>query len=158
MAINPSERVWEILERFSIAMLITNGGLEMRGRPMGVIVKRDEGMLYFLTDASSDKDHEIHFDPNVIVSFVDPSAQKYAWVRGHAIVSNDRAKIRELWTPFAKAWWDSAEDPDVRVVKVTPESAEYWDSPGKIAAYAAMLTAAVTGAKPAVGENQTVAL
>ena len=158
MAINPSEHVWDILEKFSIAMLVTNGGLETRDRPMGVIVRREENMLFFLTDVTSDKDHEIQFDPNVIVAFVDPSAQKYAWVRGHAVVANDRAKIRELWTPFAKAWWDGPDDPDIRVVKVTPESAEYWDSPGKIAAYAAMLAAAVTGGKPAVGDNQTVAL
>jgi hypothetical protein len=39
-----------------------------------------------------------------------------------------------------------------------PDSAEYWDSPGKVAAYAAMLTAAVTGARPKVGDNETVEL
>jgi general stress protein 26 len=79
-------------------------------------------------------------------------------LRGRAEVRNDRAKIRELWTPFAKAWWDGPDDPEIRVVVVKPESAEFWDSPGKIAAYAAMLTAAVTGAKVPVGENKTVPL
>jgi general stress protein 26 len=157
MAINPNDRVWEIMEQFTTALLITNGGLETRGRPMAVTVRREDNALYFLSDVTSDKDYEIQFDPAVVVAFIDPSSQKYVWLRGRAIVANDRAKIRELWSPFAKAWWDNADDPDIRVIAVTPESAEYWDTAGKLASYAAMLTAVVTGAKPKVGEERSVA-
>jgi general stress protein 26 len=157
MPINPNDRVWEIMGQFTTALLITNGGLETRGRPMAVTVRREDNALYFLSDVTSDKDYEIQFDPAVIVAFVDPSSQKYVWLRGRAIVANDRAKIRELWSPFAKAWWDSADDPDIRVIEVTPESAEYWDTAGKLASYTAMLAAAVSGSKPKVGEEHSVA-
>ena len=77
-------------------------------------------------------------------------------VNGRAAISNDRDRIKELWSPFAKAWWDSPEDPDIRVLTVTPERAEIWDAPGKIISAAVMLTAAVTGGKPAVGEHGSV--
>ena len=79
-------------------------------------------------------------------------------ISGQARVSNDRAKIKELWSPFAKAWWDSADDPDIRLVTFTPEAAEVWEGPSKLIAYAVMLTAAATGAKPPVGDHGAVRL
>jgi general stress protein 26 len=158
MSSEPHDRAWELMEKFTIATLITTIGSEVRARPMGATVTRKEDAIYFLTNVDSTKASDIAANPQVTVLFVDDDGQKYVSLRGRAEVQNDREKIKELWTPFAKAWWDGPEDPEIRVVKVKPESAEYWDSPGKIAAYATMLTAAVTGAKPKVGENKTVSL
>ncbi|HZY67338.1 MAG TPA: pyridoxamine 5'-phosphate oxidase family protein, partial [Devosia sp.] len=55
-----------------------------------------------------------------------------------------------------KAWWDDENDPDIRLLTVTPETAELWDSPNKAIAFSAMLVSAVTGAKPKMGDNATV--
>lgn len=66
------------------------------------------------------------------------------------------ARIADLWSAFDKAWWDDETDPDIRLLTVTPERAELWESPGKLVAFATMLTAAVTGAKPDFGDNATV--
>ncbi len=152
------DRLWNIMEGFNVALLITHSANDVRGRPMGVTVEREEDALYFLTSASGSKDEEIQSESEVIVAFVDPSGQQYAWVRGRATVSNDRDKIKDLWTVFAKAWWRSADDPDIRVIRVTPHTAEYWDSPGTILSYASMLTSALVGGKPQVGDNRKVAL
>ena len=46
--------------------------------------------------------------------------------------------------------------PGIRLLTVTPETAELWDSPNKAIAFSAMLVAAVTGAKPRMGDNATV--
>ena len=158
MAEDDHDRVWKLMEKNHIAMLITHDGEAIRSRPMGATVKRDENAIYFLTDVRRHKDDEIRSNPNVAVAFSDTGGQKYVSVSGRAQVSNDRAKIKELWTPLAKAWWESASDPNIRVLVFTPHDAEYWDSPGKIVSYVAMLTAAVTGAKPKVGENRKVAM
>ncbi len=158
MTSEPHDRAWEIMGMFTIATLITTIGSEVRARPMGVTVRRQEDAIYFLTNVDSTKASDIAVNPHVTVLFVDDDGQKYVSLKGRGDVLNDRAKIKELWTPFAKAWWDGPEDPEIRLVRVKPESAEFWDSPGKIASYAKMLTAAVTGAKPQVGENKTVAL
>ena len=89
------------------------------------------------------------------LGFADTGAMKFVSVAGHAELSNDRDKIAELWSAFDKAWWDDETDPDIRLLTVTPETAELWDSPGKAAAFTAMLAAAVTGAKPKMGDNAT---
>ncbi len=96
--------------------------------------------------------------PTVTVAFADHDAQDYVAITGQAAVSNDRARIKELWTPFARAWWDSADDPEIRLLTVTPENAEIWEGPDQLVATALMLTAAITGAKPPIGDHGAVRL
>jgi general stress protein 26 len=133
------EHVWTLMEKIGFCMLATRDGDDIRSRPMAAHAVRDEHAVYFLTDAASHKDEEIKRDPHVNLAFADAGAQKYVSVTGLASVSNDRAKIRELFSTPAKAWWDSAEDPSIRVLKITPRDAQYWDSPGTAVSYVKMI-------------------
>ena len=152
------ERAWELMQKIGFAMMVTREGERLRARPMSAYIERENNAIFFLTDARRHKDDEIARHPGINLSFADASAQKYVSVTGTAAVSNDRAKIRELFSTPAKAWWDSAEDPNIRVLKFTPEDAEYWDSPGTVISYVKMAAAAVTGTRPEVGANRTVSL
>lgn len=152
------ERIWELAKRIGIAMFVTWDGKEQRARPLAASVEKDEGAIYFLTDVNGEKDQQIAEFPHVSVSFADHKHSKFVALSGKAAVSNDRAKIKELWNPFAKAWWDSPEDPAIRVIKVVPQDAELWDSPGRIVTTISMLAAAVTGRAPKIGENAKVVL
>lgn len=152
------DRVWYLMERIGFCMLATRDGEDIRSRPMAAQTARDEHAVYFLTDAASHKDEEIKRDPSVALAFADAGDQKYVSVTGRATVSNDRGKIRELFSTPARAWWDSADDPSIRVLKVTPKDAQYWDSPGAAVSYVKMMAAAVSGAKPDMGDNAKVDL
>lgn len=152
------ERVWELAKRIGIAMFVTWDGQEQRARPLAATVRKDEGAIYFLTDVNGEKDDQVAEFPHVSISFADHKASKYVALTGKASVSNDRARIKELWSPFAKAWWDSPDDPAIRVIKVVPQDAELWDSPGRIVTTFSMLAAAVTGRSPRIGENAKVVL
>jgi general stress protein 26 len=149
---------WELMKKITFAMLVTRDGDKIRSRPMSAYVEPEANTIYFLTDARRHKDEEIARDHNVNLAFADSSGQKYVSVCGTAAVSNDRAKIRELFSTAAKAWWKDAEDPNIRVLKITPDEAEYWDSPGTIVSYVKMAVAAVTGQRPTIGENRKVAI
>lgn len=151
------DRVWELAHHIGTCMFITNDGAP-RARPLSAFVDRAEDAIYFLTSANSAKDAQIDGDGRVTLAFVDKGSNKYVTISGTAGVSNNRQKIKDVWTPFAKAWWDSADDPDIRLITVVPHEAELWDGPGALVAGAIMLGAAVTGAKPAVGENAKVAM
>jgi general stress protein 26 len=85
-------------------------------------------------------------------------APKYVSISGTAVIQNDREKIREFWAIPAKAWWESADDPSIRILKVSPSFAEYWDSPGTIVSYIKMAAAAVTRTRPDMGDNVKVNL
>jgi general stress protein 26 len=151
-----SDRVWELMEKISICMLTTHDGERIRSRPMAAFVRRDEGAIHFLGDARHHKDEEIEDNPNVGLAFAD--GHKFVSVTGQARVSRDKAKIKELWGPFAQAWWESPDDPAIRVLTVTPDDAEFWEGPGKIVGAIKMLTAAATHARPDYGEHHKVAM
>jgi general stress protein 26 len=158
MADDDVKRVWDLMEKISIAMLTTWTGDKLRARPMDARVRRDEGVVYCLTDVRACKDDEIEKYPKVMLGFADADAMKFVSLSGHAAISNDRAKIKDLWEPTAKAFWDSPDNPNIRLLTITPDSAEFWDSPGKMIAFAEMAFAAATGAKPDLGENRKVAM
>jgi len=151
------ERIWELAKRIGICMFVTWDGDRQRARPLAAHVEKDEQAIYFLTDVSGEKDDQVENFPVVTLAFADHAHSKYVSITGTATVSNDRARIKDLWSPFAKAWWDSPEDPSIRVVKVSPQDAELWDSPGRIVSTISMLAAAVTRRAPKIGENAKVA-
>jgi general stress protein 26 len=153
-----TDRAWELMKKIGFAMLVTRDGDKLRAGPMSAYLERANNAIYFLTDARRHKDEEIARNPNVNLSFADAGDQKYVSVTGTAVVSNDRAKITQLFSTPAKAWWDSAVDPNIRVLKITPDDAEFWDSPGSVISYVKMAAAAVTGTRPDLGDNRKVAL
>jgi general stress protein 26 len=152
------DRVWDLMKKIGFAMLVTRDGDKLRARPMSAYLERGSNAIFFLTDARRHKDEEIARNPNVNVSFADAGEQKYVSVTGTAVVSNDRAKIKQLFSTPAKAWWESAEDPNIRVIRITPDDAEFWDTPGSVISYVKMAAAAMTGTRPDIGENRKVAM
>ncbi len=148
--------VWELIEKIGFCMFASRDGDSIRSRPMAAYVKKEEGRVCFLTDKDSFKEEEVQADPNVCLAFADSSGHDYVSVSGRATLSNDRDKIRDLFNIPAKAWWDSPDDPSIRLISVTPTEAQYWDSPGTVRAYVKMAAAAVSSAGPAMGENEKV--
>ena len=146
------------MKKIGFAMLVTRDGDKLRARPMSAYLRREENAIYFLTDARHHKDEEIARHSSVNLSFADAGSMKYVSLTGTATVSNDRARIKELFSTPAKAWWDSAEDPNIRVLKVMPDEAEFWDTPGSVVAYVKMAVAVVTGTRPEIGDNRKVSM
>lgn len=153
-----ADRVWELAEQIDICMLTTWTGEEQHSRPMSARPRRNENAFYFLTDVSGEKNGEIERFPTVSMAWADNSNYRYVLVSGKAEVSNDRAKIAELWSKMDEIWWESKDDPTIRLLKVMPERAEIWDSPNKVITGAKMLMSFVTGAAPKLGDNAEVRL
>jgi general stress protein 26 len=150
------DRAWALMRKIGYCMLCTHDGAAIRARPMAAQVDRATHAIYFLTDIANHTDDEIASEPHVCLAFADPHDQKYVAVTGRAAIANDRAKIKALWSTPAKAWWRSADEPSIRVLKVTPEDAQFWDSPGTVMTYVKMLAAVVADRRPAVGERAKV--
>jgi general stress protein 26 len=148
MATDPADHVWSMMEDLTFCMLANWDGQKLHARPMGAFVRRNENAIYFFTDANAEKDREIARYPRVCLAFGDPGKQDYVSVSGAATITNDRAKIKELWSIPAKAWWKSPDEPNIRLIKVIPEQAEFWDSPGNMVSNLKIALAAVTGDTP----------
>lgn len=153
------KKLGELIEGIEFAMLTTvepDGSLH--GRPMATQQVKFDGDLYFFTHASSPKAVEIEHESKVNVAYADPENQKYVSISGTARLSRDRKKMEELWTPELNVWFkDGLDDPDLALLKVTVEQAEYWDSPSsKVARVYGYVKAIVTGQTDAIGENKKI--
>ena len=152
----------EIVKAVDICMLTTvDERGDLHSRPMSN--NRDvefDGDLWFFTYGSSHKVDEINQIPKVNASFADTDNQLYASLTGRAEVVRDRAKIEELWKPELRAWFPEGVDtPDIALLKVTVERAEYWDGSQSIVAHAVSLVSSLVTGEPAqLGENEKIEL
>jgi general stress protein 26 len=151
MAESETGHIWTLMESMHFALLVTRDGGAMDARPMAATAKREDGCIYILANKGEDSDDQIQQDSEVVLSFNKDAS--YVVVHGTAGVSDDRAKIAELFNAFDKAWWDGPEDPRIRLLTIMPHDCEYWESPGKLISYADMLLSAATGKTPSTGEH-----
>jgi general stress protein 26 len=158
MANSDVEHVWQLIESISFCMMSTLTGTQLHSRPMGAFARPNEGMIYFFTDVRAHKGDEIRRFPKVCLAFADPRGQKYLSISGPAVVSSDREKIRELWSIPARLWWESPDDPNIRLIAVTPEEAEYWDSPGNFTSNIKVAFGIATGVHPDPGDHRKVSI
>lgn len=130
MTTTPKKHLKELIADFSMAMFVTeapNG--QLRSRPMAVADADADGTLWFLTQRSSPKVDEIAQDSQVNIAM--QSSTKYVSLSGRAMTVNDRAKIESLWNESWKTWFPRGkDDPNLVLVKVVGEMAEYWDNSG----------------------------
>ena len=119
-----------------------------------------DGTLWFFTKEHSGKVDEVQRDRHVNLSYADPGKQHYVSVSGRASVVTDREKAKELWNPVLKAWFPKGlDDPELALLKVTVEKAEYWDSPSSAVVHRVGLAKAlVTGKEYRPGENEKIEL
>ncbi|HEX7317252.1 MAG TPA: pyridoxamine 5'-phosphate oxidase family protein [Pyrinomonadaceae bacterium] len=152
----------ELVKAVDICMLTTvDERGELHSRPMSN--NRDvefDGDLWFFTYGSSHKVDEVNRVSKVNASFADVDNQLYASLSGHAEVVRDRAKIEELWKPELKAWFPEGVDtPDIALLKVKVERAEYWDGSQSWVAHAIGLVSSLLTGEPAqLGENEKIEL
>lgn len=128
------EKLRELIKDIDFAMLTTiDAEGNLRSRPMSTQETEFDGDILFLTSGDTAKAFEIGQDNRVNVSYAKPEDQRYISVSGTASLINDRAKIDELWSPAYKIFFpEGKDDPELRLLKISVEKAEYWDSKGLI--------------------------
>lgn len=159
MADDEVARVAELLQKFRIAMLTTvseDGALT--SRPMAVQEAEFDGDLWFFAQRDSHQVANIRRQPEVGVALA--SSDTWVSIAGTAEIVDDTAKARELWNKAVEAWFpDGPQDPNVILVKVHADGAEYWDSPGsRVTTLLSYAKSRLTGKRPDVGENERVDL
>ena len=127
---NAVEKIREITKDANVCMFVTDlSNLPLAGRPMATQEVDEEGNIWFMSDRSSVKNQQIENDDQVQLFYSQTSKYEYLSVFGKAEIVNDRSKIAELWTPMAKTWFkEGKDDPNISLIKVTPEEAYYWDT------------------------------
>jgi general stress protein 26 len=156
------ETVKKLAKDARICMLTTmTGDGRHVSRPMALQDVEFDGDLWFFAYSDSDLVAQVKANPQVNVSFSDAKQNAWVSIAGAAVQTDDRGKAEELWNPLLKAWFpDGLETPNLTLIKVTGQTAEYWESAhsSRVVTMLGYAKAAVTGQTPDAGENETVRL
>jgi general stress protein 26 len=152
----------ELIEDAKIGMLTTeDDDGTLRSRPLQTVGVDDAGVLWFFTSASSPKVAEAQTDGGrVNVSYANPAKYDFVSVSGRASLVRDREKMRQMWTKWIEAFFPKGlEDPDLALLRVEIEKAEYWDAPNSsVSRMYGLAKALATGEHDALGENRKIQL
>ncbi|WP_411834734.1 pyridoxamine 5'-phosphate oxidase family protein [Pseudoxanthomonas mexicana] len=149
----------DLIKGIDIAMLTTTSADgRLVSRPLATQEVEFDGDLWFATSADSHKVAEIRANPRVNVAYASRDRNDYVSVSGLAQVVDDRARTAQLWTPAMKAFFPGGpDDPDLRLIRVAVESAEYWDGPGTVFGKALHFLMSAASENPRVlAENETL--
>jgi general stress protein 26 len=150
----------ELIEDIKVGMLTTaDADGTLRSRPLQTVGVDDDCTLWFFTSQTSPKVNEAQADAGrVNVSYASPGKQDYVSVSGRATLVRDREKMRNLYTKWVDVFFPKGlDDPDLALMRIEIEKAEYWDSPGTaVGRLYALAKGLATGKTDAVGENRKI--
>jgi general stress protein 26 len=149
----------KIVEHAQTAFFVTEANHSLHGRPMAnAKVEENLQTIWFATRRDSGKIAEIKQDQQVLLGYTNASGSEWASISGGAALVDEKAKVKELWNPIWKNWFEGPDDPAILLIRVRPVFAEYWDSKSKTISMIKFALAAVTGKKFDEGENERVKL
>lgn len=154
------KKLGELIKDVKTAMLTTMDWGVLRSRPMATQDFEFDGDLWFFTSLETHKVEEIEKDRRVNISYAAPDKNIYVSVTGSASIVQDRNKIEEYWNPIYQAWFpEGKDDPNLILLKVSAEQAEYWNySSGILVQALNFVKAIVTGESDGGGTNEKINL
>ncbi|MCU1396575.1 MAG: hypothetical protein JWM34_5003 [Ilumatobacteraceae bacterium] len=139
-------------------VVLTSGADALGARPLTLLEVDTHGNLLFLVDIAEPWVAALASHAAVNVAADRHADGRWVTVAGTATVGQDRSTIDRLWTPAAKAFWDTKDDPSIAVLSVRPSSADIWESHSSaIGRFFAIGKAALGGSGEDIGEHRTLA-
>jgi general stress protein 26 len=140
------EKLNELISGIEIAMMCSvHPAGHLHSRPMATQAITNDGYLWFFTSAHSSKIDEVrNGGRQVNLAYADPVGMRFVSISGPCELVRNQAIAAELWRDEYTRWFPQGlNDPDLILLKVTVDSAEYWDAQAK-------------GMRRLAPENQTI--
>lgn len=150
------ETLRDLIKDVDTAMLTTATPEGLVSRPMKTQEVEFDGDLWFFTKKETDKYKEILHGQDVNVAY---AGKSYVSVRGRAEIVEDISKKEELWNKaYEKFMQTTVDDPNLVLIKVSAEAAEYWET-GSITKQVAFFYKKMTGQDAESADvNETIEL
>jgi general stress protein 26 len=121
-----AQRIYELLQDFDTAMLVTHDEDRPHARPMALACVDANCDVWFFTGRGQPLVHELQNDQDALIVCQDE--QNYVTVRGRAELVVDRGRAQQFWLESYRAWFPGGvEDPQLLLIHVHAEDGAYWD-------------------------------
>lgn len=151
------EKLKKMVDSIDIGMLstFTKGTNYPHSIPMSRQEVDYQGNIWFLFSAESDTYQHLQQNKEVSLTFADVKSYEFLSINGIGEVLRDAARIDKYWNDMIAAWFEKGkEDPNIRILKITPAEAHYWDNKtNKLITFFKVAASAVTGSKMDIGRE-----
>ena len=151
-----NHQFWSRLDDINSGML----GVTQDSRlvPMSHYTDRKVGVLWFITAKDTDLARSVASGPQDAMHVVSDGGQGlYARIHGTLSLSDNRAKLDEIWNAVASSWFeDGKQDPDVQLLRLDLTEAEVWATGGSMAFLYQIAKSKITGDKPDMGDHYSL--
>ena len=126
----PIARLNELISGINLAILTTQRpDTTLHSCPMVTHGADDEGAFWLITSSNTEKVEAVRTIQRVNLCFTDTAAQRYVSVSGFCELVRNGGIAKQLWKPEYKSWFPGGlEDPDLILMKIVVQQAEYWDA------------------------------
>ena len=160
------DELWKLVEGIETAMLTTRrADGHLVSRPMATQKRVSGADFWFVTTKASPKVKEIAAEPRVNLSYYKDRTREWVSVSGEARLSDDRGKIRELYAPDWRAWFEDEggakdggpDDPRMILIGVDAVTAQYMtvNKPQPLVLFE-LVKGMVTGKAPQIGDVKEI--
>lgn len=151
------EKLKSIVDQIDIGILCSFN--ENSDYPHAVPMSRQEvdkeGNIWYICSAESDTYKNLDKSPLVSVLYSDPKNFTFLSINGKVILTRDQQRIDRYWNKMMEGWFEKGkEDPNIRLIKVLPDDAHYWDSDTNIiATLVKMVRNSISGNNESIGKE-----
>jgi general stress protein 26 len=123
------KKLASLIKGAMVCMMTTHDAAgNLRSRPMALQEAEIDRELWFFTGRHTEKARDLEIDNRINVTVTNPNS--YVSVSGIGTLIEDKAKAAELWHAVYRKWFPKGlADPELVLLKVSIEHAEYWDPP-----------------------------
>jgi general stress protein 26 len=122
-------KFWKALKSDMTVMLGLAGQGGGKTQPMTAQIgdREGRGPIWFFSARDVDLVQAMGPGAPATLQFASKGHDLFASLEGTLVPDDDRAKIDELWSPFAAAWYEEGkDDPKLRLIRFDPAGAQIW--------------------------------
>ncbi|WP_230660801.1 pyridoxamine 5'-phosphate oxidase family protein [Psychrobacter sp. I-STPA10] len=115
--------------------------------------------IWFIGDKQTETVADIERNPQINLAYTCHHDKDYVSINGTAELVDDKAILDKLWSHHYNAFYEHGkDDPNIQLIKVVPNGAEYWLSGNAVVNMFKMTAASVIDGKTAeqLGDNHSV--
>lgn len=125
---NPRATLFDVMDGARAGMLGLRSG-DAGLQPMTHFADADQGIIWFISANDTDLVKSLGFGDKAEYVVISKDHDVHISVQGTLALANEPAKLDELWSPMAGAWFDEGrDDPRVALLRFDPQVAEIWAS------------------------------
>lgn len=151
------DKIKEMVDKIDVGMMcsFTSGSEYPHAVPMSRQEVDEEGNIWFLFSSESETNRNLQQNNKVSLLYAHVGDYNFLSINGVGEISQDRARIDKYWNKMIGAWFEKGrEDPHIRVLKVIPEEAHYWDNKSnKLVTLLKVAASAISGWQMDIGRE-----